>query len=352
MSASNAAAEPSMEEILSSIRQAINEDIPGAVPENAGDPFASGSSAEAAFSAPPPGQAFDAAVHESHDPFAELTRKLNETRESVQKQMHGVSSNLRSDPPASAPEERFQTEAQPAPPPPVKAEAPAPTPEPPTLAPWEAAAPAPEIEEPKSIRAAIFSAAPQETPPGETADAAAAAGALQALTARVADQQKTPVEPPKPAPEPVPTPAPEVAEAPAAKPASALASISEGTAISPMPELSWASADRSAPTQSAALEKPEFIKPASFDKPAPSAPETAPVAKPKTDTDPFPKLTAMVERGITESAGSVKTDDAMADLVLRRILEPAIRSWLDDNLPDIVTEIVRDEVRRVASQSI
>ncbi|NNF80787.1 MAG: DUF2497 domain-containing protein [Rhizobiales bacterium] len=350
MSASNAAAEPSMEEILSSIRRAINEDIPGAVPENGGDPFASGSSAEAAFSAPPPGQAFDAAVHESHDPFAELTRKLNETRESVQKQMHGVSSNLRSEQPAS--EEAPQAEAQTAPPPAFQAEAPAPaaSPEPvPAPEPQEAVAPAPIREEAEPIRAATFSSTPQAAPFGDIADGPAAAGALQALTARVADQQKTSAEPPKPAP--VAEPAPEVAVEAPAKPASEPASISAGTAKSVMPELSWASAERSAPTQSAPLEKPEFIKPASFDKPAASAPEPAPAAKPQTETDPFPKLTAMVERGITETAGSVKTDDAMADLVLRRILEPAIRSWLDNNLPDIVTEIVREEVRRVASQS-
>ncbi|MEM8688148.1 MAG: DUF2497 domain-containing protein [Pseudomonadota bacterium] len=330
MSASNAAAEPSMEEILSSIRQAINEDIPNAVPEPAGDPFASGSSAEAAFSAPPPGQAFDATVHASHDPFAELTRKLNETRESVQKQMHGVSSTLRSETakadaeeaaPATPPAEQASQELQP---PPARQGAPDP------------------------FRAAVFSGETEPVKPETEPPAIEPSGPLQALTARVTEQQAdaeqvsnansvaariqdSQPEQPTAAPEP---------EAPRHK---------------PVPELSWASAERSA-TPAPQEAKPDPDPVAEVTPPAAPLPadepalEAMPAAEPATDVNPMAKLAAVAGAQTSASMGSDKTDDAMVDLVLRRILEPAVKSWLDENLPRIVTEVVREEVRRVANQ--
>ncbi len=353
MSASNAAAEPSMEEILSSIRQAINEDIPGAVPETSGDPFASGSSAEAAFSSPPPGQAFDATVHESHDPFAELTRKLNETRESVQKQMHGVSSNLRSEQPeagtAQPAPEAPAPQVAPAPPAPSAAQhAPAPAPVVPTP-PVSAPAPAPQAfqpppaqaapkPEPHPIRAAVFSAEPEDEQSSPVVNKAEASGGLAALTARVADEFRASNEASSSAP------TPPVAEAPA----------TPEPAIKPqMPELSWGSATRAAPepTEPAARAEPTREAPPEVAVAPKAEPKAAPKVEAKAAVDPFPKLTAIVERGSPEKTTSAKTDDAMVDLVLRRILEPAVKSWLDENLPKIVTEVVREEVRRVADQA-
>lgn len=322
-----------MEEILSSIRQAINEDIPGAVPEPTGDPFASGSSAEAAFAAPPPGQEFDAAVHNSHDPFAELTRKLNETRESVQKQMHGVSSTLRSEQPEEQQAAEPETAAEPEPQEP---------PAPPVLAPQT---PPASQGAPDPFRAAVFSA---ETPPTvaeeKPADPEPAVG-LQALTNRFVEQKSA---------EPVQTSS-SVAErisesrteAPTPQP------TSDGDSSSQVPELSWASAElaASAPVRK---EKPEPAPMAEVVKRDEPKPEPIVSAKsdvaPKTETDPLAKLTAVAESQAAVSAGSSKTDNAMVDLVLRRILEPAVKSWLDDNLPKIVTEVVREEVRRVANQ--
>ena len=330
MSASNAAAEPSMEEILSSIRQAINEDIPGAVPESSGDPFASGSSAEAAFSAPPPGQAFDATVHASHDPFAELTRKLNETRESVQKQMHGVSSTIRSEQqkeeakesaPAAAPPEPAAQEIQP---PPARQSAPDP------------------------FRAAVFSG---ETEPVQTENEPAAvepSGALQALTARVAEQQAESEQAGG-----TNSVAARIQETQPEEPAKALEPAAP--AHKPVPELSWASAERSVP---AALreESPEPAPTAEITAPSAPAPtlDPAPAAaldpQPVIEESPLAKLAGVGGAQAPLSAESAKTDDAMVDLVLRRILEPAVKTWLDENLPRIVTEVVRDEVRRVANQ--
>ncbi len=333
MSASNAAAEPSMEEILSSIRQAINEDIPSAVPEPSGDPFASGSSAEAAFSAPPPGQAFDATVHASHDPFAELTRKLNETRESVQKQMHGVSSTLRPEPAKADPPEPAPVAAKPAT----------------DQAPQDVQPPPARQGAPDPFRAAVFSGETEPAKPETEPPAIEPSGSLQALTARVAEQQAEEEqssgnansvaariqdiqpEPPAAAPEPA-TPS-----------------------HKPVPELSWAAAERAAapapqeeepgPAPAAEIAAPITSSPA-----VEPAPEAAPASEPAADLNPMAKLAAVAGSHASLSVGSDKTDDAMVDLVLRRILEPAVKSWLDENLPRIVTEVVREEVRRVANQ--
>ena len=40
----------------------------------------------------------------------------------------------------------------------------------------------------------------------------------------------------------------------------------------------------------------------------------------------------------------------MLDAVLRQVVEPAVKAWLDENLSRIVQDVVREEVRRVASQ--
>ena len=331
MSASNAAAEPSMEEILSSIRQAINEDIPGAVPETSGDPFASGSSAEAAFAAPPPGQEFDATVHSSHDPFAELTRKLNETRESVQKQMHGVSSNLRSEQPE---EEQAVQPAAPAEP--AAQEIPTPPPPAPEAPPVVKGGPDP-------FRAAVFSSESEQAAPEEKPSAPQASSALQALTTRVEEQ--------KPA-DAASSVAERIKESRAEAPADT-APVSGGASGPQVPELSWASAERAAPAP-VREEKPDPAPAAEKAPPAMPSMKTAEPAEaelaPKAEADPLSKLTAVAETQAAVSAGGAKTDQAMVDLVLRRILEPAVKSWLDDNLPRIVTEVVREEVRRVANQ--
>ncbi len=110
------AAEPSMEEILSSIREAINDQVPLApaptVDRASPEPE---SSAGAVSSSPPLGWNLDSANHGSHDPLFELTRKLNETRQAIQKQMQQASTSTISTqgqpetrpteppPPASAP---------------------------------------------------------------------------------------------------------------------------------------------------------------------------------------------------------------------------------------------------------
>ncbi len=77
MSAAEPAAEPSMEEILASIRKAISEDHSLSA-EDGPDPFGADSPATSAFSNTKDGSVFDSAAHARHDPFAELNAKLEQ----------------------------------------------------------------------------------------------------------------------------------------------------------------------------------------------------------------------------------------------------------------------------------
>ncbi|MGI9373515.1 MAG: DUF2497 domain-containing protein [Hyphomicrobiales bacterium] len=77
MSAAEPIAEPSMEEILASIRKAISEDHSLSA-ESGPDPFGADSPATNAFSNSSDGVSFDTAEHARHDPFAELNAKLEQ----------------------------------------------------------------------------------------------------------------------------------------------------------------------------------------------------------------------------------------------------------------------------------
>lgn len=228
MSMAEQAPEPSMEEILSSIRDAINEDkTPASTPSLSGNPFSSTQTAAAAAPAQP-AQAAPAAEPEtskSSDPFAELTRRLHETRESVQRQMQKATS------PSSSPLQPSHTlpiQSQPAPEP----------------------------------------AAPTPPPPAQAQPAPAGAADHQNEFSRIVENLSRA--------------APAVAEQPAAPPP--------------------------APTE----------KPAQF--------------------------------GQRQPADSATDEKLIVDAVLRRIIEPAVKSWLDENLTRLVTETVRDEMQKAAAK--
>jgi uncharacterized protein len=76
--------------------------------------------------------------------------------------------------------------------------------------------------------------------------------------------------------------------------------------------------------------------------PPPRAPEPeAPLVSPSTDqtvAGAFQALTA---------TKFVQNQDAMADIV-RAMLRPMLKAWLDDNLPIMVERLVRAEIERVA----
>jgi len=48
------------------------------------------------------------------------------------------------------------------------------------------------------------------------------------------------------------------------------------------------------------------------------------------------------------SAGLEARSAELADSMVRDMLRPMLKSWLDDNLPDIVERLVREEIQRVA----
>ncbi|MEM7424962.1 MAG: DUF2497 domain-containing protein [Pseudomonadota bacterium] len=223
------APEPTMEEILSSIRDAINDDKPSseASPLN-GDPFGSSPAAGPDPAVP------QANASGSQDPFAELSRRLHETRESVHKQMQEAStpSGL------TAP----QTQSSAAPP----------------------AAP--------SLEAAAAQATPASGLDTRIAEAASAEDHRNEFSQIVANLSR---RAPEPAESAVAPPAPPAA-APAPGPAMARSAVS-----TPSPSLSG----------------------------------------------------ELDERTLMEA-------------VLRKIIEPAVKSWLDENLTRLVTETVRDELRK------
>jgi uncharacterized protein len=51
------------------------------------------------------------------------------------------------------------------------------------------------------------------------------------------------------------------------------------------------------------------------------------------------------------SAGLEARSAELADSMVRDMLRPMLKAWLDDNLPDIVERLVREEIQRVARGS-
>ncbi len=322
MSATDPLTEPSMEDILSSIRDAINDDPPpAALPQDTPaphespalqaaisnqeetDPFAAGSSAEAAFSAPPPGQRFDPSSHKAHDPFAELTRKLNETRQSVHKQMQAASAPSVPPEPEAAPEE--------APP-----------------------------ERSRPVLPAFFQDVPdrQEPPSATTSPAPALAQKIEQISG-LAEAANKLVEPEREQPaaideEPVRDHRGDFSKI--------VANLSRRPPSYDKP-LNSSSADR--PVAPAA--EPEQLQPfaASAEPDGLREPEFGAVA-------PSPSLAAVQQPADSKVVASVDelSDAALLDAVVRRMVEPAVKVWLNDNLSRIVTEVVHEEVSRVASK--
>ncbi len=70
-------------------------------------------------------------------------------------------------------------------------------------------------------------------------------------------------------------------------------------------------------------------------------PEAEPLLSPETD------------KAVTASFGALSTNLALrsaelADGMVREMLRPMLKQWLDENLPSIVERLVRAEIQRVA----
>jgi uncharacterized protein len=168
------------------------------------------------------------------------------------------------------------------------------------------------------------------------------------------------VEPPKPAPpprmpepEPEPEPEPIVAEAQPEE-------LPMPPEPEPEPEEDQASdildltESMAAPAAAPQFRKIEGFSDVSFDEAEPPKP-----AMPQADTS---SLRSRSENGLLSSATSAAVDsafNALAQTVLvqnartledlvREMLRPMLKSWLDDNLPGMVERLVRAEIERVA----
>ncbi len=289
MSAVEATSEPSMEEILSSIRKAISEDHSRAN-SGAPDPFGSNSPAASAFSKPVEGKQFDTASHAKHDPFAALNAKLDERKH----REHNVSPEVR------LPE--IKTEVRP---------------------------------EPRQERVA------PPTPQVEQAPAPRNPFSQPAAANKLAPAPAAPPPQPRPAAhrEPVAPPQRAVAEGPVApsefKPFTQAFATAGKHAAAPAPQ-------QYAPTQ-----------PAPAPRPAPVAQSLASTNEIQTESllsvtsdavasAAFNRLSATLD---TKTACSKTVEDLVVD-----ILTPILKQWLDQYLPELVEELVRVEIERVARQ--
>jgi uncharacterized protein len=171
-------------------------------------------------------------------------------------------------------------------------------------------------------------------------------------------------EPPKPAPRPappprMPEPEPSVPEAQAEElpmPAAPEPEPEEDQAsdILDLTESMAAPAFQSAPPAAPQFRKIEGFSDVSFDE----ADEPKP-AMPRSDAS---GLRSGFENGLLSSATSAAVDSAFNTLaqtvlvqnartledLVREMLRPMLKSWLDDNLPGMVERLVRAEIERVA----
>ena len=107
----------------------------------------------------------------------------------------------------------------------------------------------------------------------------------------------------------------------------------------------------SAPAPSAA--KPARTMPLAAHEPQKGAPMAAKYTPPTSIIDDpalmSPAATAAVSAAFNSLASTILSKDArtLEDLV-REIMKPMLRSWLDDNLPSLVERLVRSEIERVS----
>ncbi|WP_031334897.1 PopZ family protein [Rhodopseudomonas sp. B29] len=233
----------------------------------------------------------------------------------------------------------------PKPAPPSKPVAMTPPPAAPTPAPAAAKPAAPPPKPAPAPPPKPAAAAPAASDAGNSQDDIDAL--LAGLDSSTTEEEIRPA--PKPAPAPTPAPAAVAAAAPEPEPDVDVLELTDEMALPEQP---------AAPTP---LPHPPFHKTPlmndlEFAEAAPSrsrAPE--PAAPPTWSTEPLqaPMLSqstaAAVESAFNSLATTVLSNNArtLEDLV-KEMLRPMLKSWLDDNLPTLVERIVRQEIERVS----
>ena len=168
-----------------------------------------------------------------------------------------------------------------------------------------------------------------------------------------------PAEPPTPAPPPAPPPAvepPAIIGASLEEPASDILDLTESMEAPsfarpeppPMP-----SPMQAPPAPSPQFRKIEGVSDVSFDEAAQRPDPPAVIEAPSQRVEPEQLISsatsAAVDSAFNTLAQTVLVQNArtLEDLV-REMLRPMLKSWLDDNLPSLVERLVRAEIERVA----
>jgi uncharacterized protein len=141
-------------------------------------------------------------------------------------------------------------------------------------------------------------------------------------------------------PEPEPAARPVVAEsALAASALSALSALSEGPQAPHIPRVVW---------QQPTVIRPPTPEPSSATgdsiprhAPADDAVEPEPLTSPETDA-------AVTHSFETLAVGLAAQNPTMIEGIVREMIRPMLKTWLDDNLPSVVERLVRAEIQRVA----
>lgn len=219
----------------------------------------------------------------------------------------------------------------------------------------KAAAPAPRAPAPASRPNGLAQASKPAPAPPPPAAAANSQDDIDALFATL-DAEPAPEPPPEPEPEPAPEPEPDILElteemrtpSPGFRKIDAQSDVifteESDFAAEPIPEPEPPPAAKSAPPSdrfSARSRISESARELPFE-PAPEPPLDRPALLSSTTK-------AAVDSAFNALAQTVLVQNArtLEDLV-REMLRPMLKSWLDDNLPQMVERLVRAEIERVS----
>jgi hypothetical protein len=104
--------------------------------------------------------------------------------------------------------------------------------------------------------------------------------------------------------------------------------------------------ERPAPAPASAPARPA---PAAAAHPPPPVQVAAPARRPADDRLLSPSSTAAVSAAFNTLASTVLSDNARTlEDIVKEMMRPMLREWLEENLPGLVERIVRAEIERVA----
>src|SRR5271170_2909886 len=151
----------------------------------------------------------------------------------------------------------------------------------------------------------------------------------------IADEKPTIASPPEEYLEPEPAIRPVVAEPALA--VSALSALSEGLQAPHIPRVVW--------------QQPTVVRPSP--EPSPTTLDSVPRPAPDADDIEEPLISRETDAAVSHSfetlaVGLVAQNPAMIEGIVREMIRPMLKTWLDDNLPSVVERLVRAEIQRVA----